>query len=150
MRRHLFVLLILSSLFSFTSAAQLREIPQAVKDSFAVQYPGSGEPTYVDNIVNVQVKFEQNGEKKMATYTNKGQWKETERESDFEKLGTEVKDGFAKSRYSGSEWTVAETKIISRPGDVELYRIKVWKSDVQKKHLYFNASGKMVNETITL
>lgn len=146
-----FLLLLLATSFVWHAAeAQIREIPKAVKDSFAVQFPDADTPSYIDNIVNVQVKFAHNGETKMATFTNKGQWKETERPFDFEKLSADVKDGFSKSRYSDSEWKVADTKIVNRPGGVELYRVKVEKSDVQKKYLYFNATGKLVHESITL
>jgi hypothetical protein len=146
-----FLLFLMVSAFSWSAAsAQIREIPKAVKDSFAVQFPDAGTPNYIDNIVNVQVKFEHNGETKLATFTNKGQWKETEQPYDFEKLNADVKDGFEKSRYSGTDWKVADTKLVTRPAGVELYRVKVEKNDVQKKYLYFNTSGKLVHESITL
>lgn len=150
MKRHVLSLLVFALFSAATAQAQLRDIPQAVKDSFSVQYPGSGDATFIDNIVNVQVKFEQQGAKKMATYSNKGQWKETETAFDFENLNAEIKDGFAKSRYSGDGWKVSETKLVNRPGNVELYRVKVQKSELQKKYLYFNEGGKLVTESLTL
>ena len=148
-RRFLFLLavILLGTTISF---AQLREIPKAVKDSFAAQYSGAAEPEYFDNIVNVQVKFAQNNEKKMATYSNKGQWRETEQDWDFEKLNSDVKDGFGKSKYSSDEWKVVETKIVTRPGTKELFRVKVQKNEVQKKYLFFNENGRLVTESITL
>ena len=132
------------------SLAQLREIPQAVKDAFSAQYAGADSPEYVDKVVTVQVHFEQDGHKKTATYNNKGMWRETEQEWAFEQLSDEVKDGFSKSKYSGDEWEVVETKIVTRPGNKELFRVKVQKNEVQKKYLFFNAKGRLENESLTL
>jgi hypothetical protein len=84
----------------------------------------------------------------MAAYTNKGKWKETQEDSDYESLNEEIKKGFDKSKYA--EWKVVDTKIINRPGNIQQYRIKVEKSDIQKKHLFFNKSGRLVNDSITL
>jgi hypothetical protein len=45
---------------------------------------------------------------------------------------------------------VEEAKIIYRPGGVERYRLKVGKNDLQKKYLYFNKDGRLVDDAITL
>lgn len=150
MLRRLFLLLTLTIAATHFSFAQLREIPQAVKDAFSAQYPDAESPEYLDKVVTVQVHFAEDGFKKVATYNNKGMWRETEQEWDFDKLNGEVKDGFAKSKYSGDEWEVVETRIITRPGNKQLYRVKVQKNDVQKKHLFFNEAGKLVTESLTL
>lgn len=143
----MFVLTIAVSQFSF---AQLREIPAAVKEAFAAQYPNAESPEYLDKVVSVQVHFAEGGNKKVASYNNKGMWRETEQDWEFEKLEADVQDGFEKSKYSGDEWEVTETKIITRPGNKTLYRIKVQKNEVQKKYLFFTGTGKLVSETITL
>lgn len=148
-RRLCFSILLVAGTFQF-SFAQLREIPQAVKEAFMAQYPDADSPEYVDKVITVNVHFEEDGSKKMATYNSKGMWRETEQDWDFEQLETEVKDGFAKSKYSSDDWTIADTKIITRPGGKVLYRVKVEKNEVQKKHLFFNAAGKLVTEAITL
>jgi len=36
------------------------------------------------------------------------------------------------------------------PGGSEQYRIRVRKSDVQKKYLYFNTKGRLLREAVTL
>lgn len=150
MKRRLFLLVALTIAFSQFSFAQLREVPKAVKEAFGAQYPDAQSPEYVDKVVSVQVHFAEDGFKKVATFNNKGMWRETEQEWDFDKLGADIKDGFEKSKYSGDEWEVVETKIITRPGNKQLYRIKVQKNEVQKKHLFFNEAGKLVTESITL
>lgn len=145
MTRIFFSALLLLSLQSFS---QVREIPTVVKEAFTKQYPSVDSVTYEDNLVSVQVHFLSDGKKTMAAYTNKGKWKETQEDSDYESLNEEIKKGFDKSKYA--EWKVVDTKIINRPGNIQQYRIKVEKSDIQKKHLFFNKSGRLVNDSITL
>lgn len=144
------IISILFVLFLFTSVsfAQIREVPESVKETFATQYPDADSVEYTDNLVNVQVRFTMNGEKMKASYTNKGRWRETEKDWSFEQLSEEVKDGFSKSKYA--EWEVSETKIIYRPGGVERFRVKVGKNDLQKKYLFFNKSGRLMEESITI
>lgn len=128
--------------------AQIRDVPPAVKEVFEKQYPDAESVEYKDMLANVQVHFTEGGEKFIAKYTNKGAWKETEKEWNFDHLAQEVKDGFAKSKYA--DWSVEETKIIYRHTNKELYRVKVKKNDLQKKYLYFNGNGRLVTDDITL
>jgi hypothetical protein len=148
MTRRIFSLLLLLFFFSSISFAQIREVPELVKEAFDTQYPDADSVEYKDNIVSVDVHFTQNGEKMKAQYTNKGRWRETEKLWSFDQLPTDVKDGFSKSKYA--DWEVAETKIVFRPGGVERYRVKVGKNDLQKKFLFFNKSGRLMEEQITI
>jgi hypothetical protein len=128
--------------------AQVREIPEAVKETFTSQYPGAENVTYEDNLVSVQVHFKLNGENMIAAYNNKGRWKDTEKDWNFDQLPEAVKDGFQKSKYA--DWKVTEVKMILRPGGSDRYRIKAEKNDIQKKHIFFNKTGRLVDDSITL
>ena len=128
--------------------AQVREIPEAVKETFTSQYPGAENVTYEDNLVSVQVHFKLNGENMIAAYNNKGRWKDTEKDWSFDQLPEPVKDGFQKSKYA--DWKVTEVKMILRPGGSDRYRIKAEKNDIQKKHIFFNKAGRLVDDSITL
>ena len=127
---------------------QLREIPKAVEKSFTEKYSGATNVKYNDQLLSVDVTFELNGEKMLASYTNKGVWKGTSRPSTFDKLPADVKDGFQKSKYA--ERTIDEARILDLPGDSTQYRILVRKSDVEKKYLYFNGTGRLLRESLTL
>ena len=129
-------------------SAQVREIPEAVKETFSTQYPGAENVTYEDNLVSVQVHFQMNGEKMVAAYNNKGRWKDTEKAWSFDQLPEAVKDGFQKSKYA--DWKVSEVKMIYRPAGSDRYRIKVEKNDIQKKNLFFNKTGRLVDDSITV
>jgi hypothetical protein len=128
--------------------AQIRNVPTEVEDAFAKQYPDAESVVYKDNLVNVRVNFVLNGDRLMATFNNKGMWRETEKDWTFEQLPEDVKDGFHKSKYA--DWKLTETKVIYRPDGKERYRIKIEKNDVQKKYLLFNQSGRLVEDNITI
>lgn len=130
------------------SYGQLREIPKAVEETFANQYKGATNIDYHDQLLSVDVHFELDGEKMIASYTNKGVWKGSEKEWSFDKLPEEVKDGFNKSKYADRE--VEETKLLYLPGGSQQYRLKARKNDVEKKYLFFNLKGRLLREVVTL
>ena len=137
--------LLLLSVFAFS---QVREIPRAVEETFANQYKGAPNIEFKDQLTSVNVQFELEGQKMVASYTNKGLWKETQKEVEFEMLPSEVKDGFEKSKFSGRE--VENVIMLYLPGGVEQYRLKARKNDVEKKYLYFNPKGRLLRESVTL
>lgn len=137
--------LLLLSGFAFS---QIREIPRAVEETFANQYKGASNIEFKDQLTSVNVHFELDGEKMVASYTNKGLWKETQKEVEFEMLPLDVKDGFEKSKFSGRE--VENVFVLYLPGGVEQYRLKARKNDVEKKYLYFNPKGRLLRESVTL
>ena len=128
---------------------KLREIPEQVKYAFSKQYPDAQQVEYKDMLTSVQVNFVQNGETIMATYSNKGSWKESVKAIDYDKVPQAIKDGFDKSKYA-DDWKVDEAAIFSTPGGSDSYRLKVSKNDLQKKYLYFNKSGRLVRDAITI
>lgn len=134
--------------FAGNSFTQIREVPKVVEETFSQQYNGATNVDYKDQLVRIDVHFEFKGEKMIASYTNKGIWKGTEKEWDFEKLPEEVKDGFQKSKYADRE--IEETKVLYLPGGTEQYRIKAKKSGVEKKYLFFNTKGRLLRTSLTL
>jgi hypothetical protein len=138
------------SLFVFAAMAnsQLREIPKVVEETFANQYRGASGIEFKDQLVRVDVHFELEGENMIASYTNKGLWKETIKEWSFDKLPDEVKTGFDKSKYADRE--VEDVAVLYLPGGAEQYRLKAKKNGVEKKYLYFNPKGRLLRESVTL
>ena len=143
------VLAALTAIF-FTGAAfsQLREIPKIVEETFSNQYQGATNIDFKDQLVRVDVYFDLEGEKMVASYTNKGLWKETQKDWSFVKLPDEVKDGFEKSRFA--DWDIEDVILLYLPGGIEQYRVKTKKSNVKKKYLYFNPKGRLIRESTTL
>lgn len=136
-------------LFSFFQGfSQVTKVPQSAKDNFQRQYQDAQNVTWDNDVINVNARFELNGEKMNAEYNNKGIWRKTEKDWSFDKLPGAVKDGFSKSKFA--DRGVTETIIVYLPGDIEQYRLKVEKNDFQKKYLFFNKEGRLLREAITL
>ena len=144
-----FVLIVLSFFFSISFAyAQSDDVPQAVKQTFTKQYSNAENVEYKDNLLKVWVNFTLNGDKMKANYKKDGQWENTEKDWSYDKLPAAVQDGFKKSKYADRE--VEETKVIYRAGGTERYRLKVKKNALQKKYVFFNTQGQLVDDDITI
>ncbi len=128
--------------------SQIREIPKIVEETFSNQYQGASDIDFKDQLVRVDVYFLMDGENMIASYTNKGLWKETQKEWSFDKMPEEVKTGFEKSKYADRE--IEEAIVLYLPGDIIQYRLKAKKSGVEKKYLFFNKSGRLLRESITI
>jgi hypothetical protein len=148
MKRNLLLLVLGLLTLGATSFAQSDNVPQAVKETFTKQYPAAENVEYKDNLLNVWVNFTLNGDTLKANYTKKGVWENTEKSITYVQLPDAVKDGFLKSKYADRE--VEETKIIYRAGGTERYRLKTRKNDLQKKYLYFNEKGQLVEDSIAI
>lgn len=135
--------------FALASFSQIRKIPSSITGSFEKQYPTAQGVEYKDILTSIHVHFIADSLKMIAKYNNKGEWKETEKEWNYDKLAPEVQDGFQKSKYA-DEWEVTETSVIYLPGGAEHYRIKVEKNDVQKKYLIYNNKGRLIREALTI
>lgn len=139
----------LALIFAANSFAQLRKTPIAVTTAFEKQYPTASKVQYEDNLINVQVHFLLDSAKMIAKYNSDGGWKETEKEFAYDSLPLEVKAGFDKSKYS-VDWKQTETSIIYLPSGAVQYRIKVQKNDIQKKYLFFDKSGRLLRDSVTI
>lgn len=143
------VILFAASLIGLSSFAQLRKTPAAVTQAFEKQYPNASKVQYEDNLINVQVHFVTDSAKMIAKYNSDGEWKETEREWNYDSLPADVKLGFDKSKYA-VDWKVTETAIIYLPKNEIRYRVKVEKGDLQKKYLFFDKNGRLIRDSLTI
>ena len=128
--------------------SQVREIPKAVEETFANQYKGATNIEFKDQLTSVDVHFELEGEKMIASYTNKGLWRETQKKWSYDNLPPDVKDGLEKSKFADRE--IEDVIVLYLPGGTEQYRLKARKNDVEKKYLYFNPKGRLLRESVTL
>jgi hypothetical protein len=149
MKRILTLVIIAGFLLSgVSSVAQFRKIPAVVTDAFKARYPNSNAVEWKDKITVFQANFEMKDEDYIARFNSKGEWQETENNIDQAKLPAEVNDGFSKSKYS--DWEIKEVSYIEKKDGTDQYRILVKKSDIEKKYLFFNKTGKMLKDSITI
>ena len=143
--------LAISALLFFSASssfAQVRKIPATVTEAFKDRYPQASNVEWRDKLSAFVVVFEENNTKYEARFNSKGEWQNTEEEIDENALPEGVKEGFQKSKYA--EWTIDAVHKIELPGDVVRYRVQAVKTDLQKKNLLFNGSGRLLKDRITL
>jgi hypothetical protein len=128
--------------------AQLIKVSAEVKQAFEAKYPGAKEVDWTNNFGDPEVTFVQDGRKCKAQFTSKGVWKKTESKSSYDSLPEIVKEGFNKSKYA-RKWKVNAVTIIEKPDDL-LYKLNIYKSDVQLKNLYFNEKGQLQKDPVTI
>lgn len=142
------LLVVVLSLSSLTGNAQVTSVPEQAKENFFKQYPGATNVKWSNDVVNVNVRFEEDGDKLNAEYNNKGIWKNTLKDWTFDKLPEDVKQGFQKSKFADRE--VSDVKKMYLPGNVIQYRLKAEKNEVEKKYLFFNGEGRLLRSSVTL
>jgi len=151
MLRHRVLCLAIAVFVTLAASAQLGKIPVAVTAAFAKQYTTAKQVSYNDNLSDYSVSFLLDSNKMIAHYNSKGVWKGSEKEVAFEQLSAEVKEGFAKSKFA--DWKASGATILyltEKQGGGEQYRIRVTKGDIQRKYLYFNRTGRLVRDAITI
>jgi hypothetical protein len=150
MKKHVLapLILILISFAVLPSFAQIRKIPAEVTEALKQKYPDAENVSWKDKLSVFAASFEMNNEKFEARFTDKGEWKSTEKEISESDLPGEVKDGFEKSKYS--DWESKYVYSIELPDNEVQFRIQVAKNDIQKKNLLFNSDGKLLKDNITL
>ena len=144
----LLLLSVILSLFFLPGNSQVTSIPEQAKENFFKQYPDAQNIKWANDVVNVNVRFEQDSNKMNAEYNNKGIWKSTLKDWTYDKLPGDVKNGLEKSKYADRE--ITDVKVLYLPGYVIQYRLKAEKNDVEKKYLFFNTQGRLVRSAVTL
>jgi hypothetical protein len=143
------IILFLLMQISFTKIfSQVTSIPEQAKENFFKQYPDATNVKWENDLVNVNVRFDQDSSKMNAEYSNKGIWKSTLKDWTFDKLPKDVIDGFQKSKFAERE--ITDVKVLYLPGYVIQYRLKAEKNDVEKKYLFFSTEGRLLRSSVTL
>ena len=152
MKKIVFSLFICLMLVSVTQA-QIRKIPSDVTNAFKTKFPAAKDVEWKDKLTFFQANFKESGTDMTVNFSPKGEWQQTEKALTFDAAPAAVKDGLNKSKYaSQDEWKRGEvvTQITKNDNSVQ-YRVYVDKvGGVQKKYLYFNPSGQLEKEALTL
>jgi len=134
--------------------AQIRKVPADVTNAFKAKFPNAKDIEWKDRLTFFRAEFkDNNGVSMSADFDSKGEWQETEKALSFDEAPAAVKEGLSKSKYaSASEWKPGNTVMVITKNDKSTqYRVYVDKVDgVQKKYLYFNTSGQLEKEALTL
>ncbi len=141
-------LVIIAMALVITVNAQLRKVPAAVTDAFKEKFSTASQLEWKDRITNFEATFLLNGVANTAKFTKEGTMIETTSALDFAQLSAKVKDGFNKSKYA--DWEVQAVITFQETDKPLYYRIAVKKNDITKRYLYFDKTGRLVKDNVTL
>src|SRR6187399_1263647 len=122
-----YLLLVLLLMFG-ASQAQFKSVPAEVTNAFTGTYPKAANVSWKSGFGGFEAHFEINGDPAVAKYTNKGEWKETERDMKFDSLAAAIRDGFFKSKYK--DWDKKEVKELKEKDKDTVYRVLVRQSSL--------------------
>lgn len=142
--------ILLFSFIGFSAVhAQLRKVPAEVTNAFKDKYASAENVEWKDKLTAFQAEFTLDGKSMTASFSDDGTWKSSETNLGMADLPASVADGFKKSKYA--DWQTGDKVVqISESGKPVMFRVYVKKSDVQQKYLFFNESGKLEKESVTI
>jgi len=144
----LFTALLFSLSFLNHATAQLRKVPAEVTEAFKEKYPDTKNVEWKDKIASFQVNYEMGGIRYESKFSSKGEWLQTEKTVAEDALPAEVKEGYSKSKFTS--WELKSVAQVESKDNGIQYRLFVRKSGVEKKYLYFDSTGKLVKDAITI
>jgi hypothetical protein len=128
--------------------AQFRKIPAVVTDSFKVHFPNADHVNWKDKLESFQAEFKSGPDDVKANFSSKGEWQHTEKKFAFDKLPSEVKDGFKKSKFAN--YAVKEVMEIDDYKDGHEFKLTVKKGNVTKRNLFFTPQGQLTSDSVAL
>ena|GEM_PF-674212 len=128
-------------------SAQVVNIPDKAKKSFAEKYPKASDVNWSNNVSNYTAKFKQKKKDYVAHYNVDGTWDNTETKIDKDDLPKDVKESFSKSRYA--DWQLNSTDYVEDNKGQSLYRFNL-KKGIEKKYLYLDKDGKEIKSSTGL
>lgn len=145
--------LVLTTLLSFVllvnvSNAQFRKIPTEATNALKAKYPDATNVSWKGGITSYKATFDLDDVRHTAEFNSKGEWVKTERRLTYDKLPASVADGFHKSLYA--DWEHTELLQVDEKEKETEFRIRVKKSTFGRKYLFFNSTGRLVRESISL
>jgi hypothetical protein len=151
MKKIIFYCLALCLTFSLynTAHAQVRKVPAEVTEALRSKYPMAKNVEWRDRLSGFTAVFDLDSVHYEAKFTNKGFWQSTENKMPESELSAAIKDGFQKSKYA-EEWTIKKVYKIALREDKTQYRLEIEKNDIQKKQLFFDPTGRLLRDNITL
>ncbi|OQP47276.1 hypothetical protein A4H97_07160 [Niastella yeongjuensis] len=129
--------------------AQVRKVPAEVTEAFRQKYPSALNVEWRDRLSGFTAAFDQDKVHYEAKFTNKGFWQSTENKIEDANIPGGVKDGFQKSKYA-EEWNIKQAYKIDLREAKTQYRLDIQKNDIQKKQLFFDSTGRLLRDNITL
>lgn len=134
-------------LFTVSLQAQVVNIPPKSKEHFTKKYPGATNSDWHNNVATYTCRFQWNGGEYKSYYNMDGTWDYTVQYLNESDLPKAVQDAVAKSRIAS--WEPKSAAFVENNKGLKTYRVER-KKGIEKKFIFFDASGKEVKSTVKI
>ncbi len=141
MKSKLMIILLTLSIGFYTASAQVINIPESSKKSFAEKYPKATKIEWGNNVTSYFARFNIGSVGYTAHYHLDGNWEYTERSLTKSQLPAAVLEAYTKSR--SADWDDESSGYEENSHNEKVYRIEA-KKGVEKKYIFFDKNGKEV------
>ncbi len=146
------LLLVFSFVIAFAGLydvnAQLRKIPPAVTDDLKAKFPEAEEVQWSSKLSSFLAEFYVGKVPYEVRYNSKGEWQSTDELIDKAQTPQEVLESHGKSKFS--DWEIVNIFKRTVPNGGIQYRLYIRKSDLQKRFIFYDPSGKYIKEQTVL
>jgi len=119
------------------------DVPKAVQQAFETRFRNATNITWDrENTHEFEAAFEWNGSKHSATFSDSGEWRETESASTFSRLPPKVQEAY-NANHKGSK--VKAVAVIETSKGISKYEIEIAKGS-KTVELFYDGDGNGLNQ----
>jgi hypothetical protein len=143
-----FVLLVECSALNNHGFCQKNNVPTPVTNKFIAMFPEARNIEWRDKLTDYQVFFMANNAKCEAKFSLDGKWISTEKQINNDSIPEKIKEGLRSGKYS--EWNIQSVFKLIFPDKPVQYHLVITKDDLPKKILFFNETGEIIQDNLSL
>lgn len=111
-------------------------------------FPNAKNIEWRNKVSDYQVFFVTDNSKCEAKFSPVGKWISTEKQMNVDSIPATIKDSIRSGKYA--DWIIQSAYILNFPDRPDQYHIIVTKNDMPNKILFFNKTGQMLKENLSL
>lgn len=127
---------------------QAKTTPLPVTSNFASMFPNAKNIEWRDKVSDYQVFFVTDNSKCEAKYSPAGKWISTEKQIKNDSIPAAIKASLKSGKYT--DWTIQSAYELNFSDQPVQYHIRVTKNDMPNKILFFDKSGQMLKENLSM
>ena len=134
--------------FNNQGLGQAKTAPLPVTSSFASMFPNAKNIEWRDKVSDYQVFFVTDNARCEAKFGTDGKWMSTEKQIKNDSIPAAITAGLKSGKYS--DWNIQSAYILNFPDQPDQYHIVVTKNDMPNKILFFDKTGQMLKENLSM
>ena len=127
---------------------QTKAAPLPVTNNFASMFPNAKNIEWRDKVSDYQVFFVTDNTRCEAKFGTDGKWISTEKQIKNDSIPAAIKESLKSGKYA--DWILQSAYRLNFPDQPDQYHIVVTKNNMPNKILFFDKSGQILKENLSL